>query len=93
MRYAMRYNNYLTIGASPEGLYLALTVFFVRAGHPALFMPWSEISVSTIASGWFRGRTRLRLGRNLQIPFTIRTSLAQQLQKSAGQRWPIESFV
>lgn len=45
MRYAMSYNNCLTIGADRRGLYLAV-FFFFRLGHPPLFIPWSEIAVT-----------------------------------------------
>jgi hypothetical protein len=44
MRRGANYNNCLTIGADPIGLYLSM-VFFFRVGHPPLFLPWSEISV------------------------------------------------
>jgi hypothetical protein len=43
MRNGMRYNNALTIGADPRGLYLAMLPLF-RMGHPPLFIPWSDIS-------------------------------------------------
>lgn len=45
MRYAMRYNNNLTIGADQRGLSLSI-LFLFRAGHPALFIPWSDITES-----------------------------------------------
>jgi hypothetical protein len=45
MRYFMSYNNCLTIGADRRGLYLSV-FFLLRAGHPALLIPWSDIITS-----------------------------------------------
>jgi hypothetical protein len=44
MRWLTNYNNVLTIGISPEGLYLA-SIFLFRFMHPPLLVPWSEIGV------------------------------------------------
>jgi hypothetical protein len=44
------YGNCLTIGSNYYGLYLAILPF-LRVGHPALFIPWDEISTSK--SKWF----------------------------------------
>lgn len=87
MRYSMGYNNCLTVGADQAGLYVRAP-FIVRLGHPPLMIPWNEISVTPVTSGWLKGRVRLLLGRNLQIPFIIRPSLAQRLQAVAGPQWP-----
>jgi len=38
----VNYSGCLTIYSSPDGLYLA-TMWPFRAGHPPLFIPWSEI--------------------------------------------------
>src|SRR5579863_8770132 len=45
MRFLTNYNNVLTIGSSPQGLYLA-SMFLFRFMHPPLLVPWSEIRVS-----------------------------------------------
>jgi hypothetical protein len=45
MRRLTNYNNVLTLGVSPEGLYLA-SMFLFRFMHPPLLVPWSEIKVS-----------------------------------------------
>jgi hypothetical protein len=45
MRYAMSYRNNLTIGADRRGLSLSI-LFLFRMGHPALFIPWADITVS-----------------------------------------------
>jgi hypothetical protein len=46
MRLTVHYNNVLTVGASPEGLYLAV-LFLFRVGHPPLLVPWKDISTTT----------------------------------------------
>jgi hypothetical protein len=89
LRRGTNYNRCLTIGADPTGLYLA-TVFFFRIGHTPLFIPWTEIS--------FHGRRKIlwiefaefRLGREEQVPFLIRASLADQIQAAAASSWPVE---
>jgi hypothetical protein len=45
LRMFLRYNGIVTFGANERGLYLAVFVLF-RAGHPPLFIPWTEIEVS-----------------------------------------------
>lgn len=44
MRWIAGYGNCLTVGVSPEGLYLAMMPLF-RFRHPALQVPWDEISL------------------------------------------------
>ncbi len=40
-----RYRGVLTVGANWQGLYLAVFPLF-RIAHPALFIPWSDISTA-----------------------------------------------
>jgi hypothetical protein len=61
MRYAMSYNNCLTIGADRRGLYLSV-FFFFRLGHPPLFIPWSEITV-TEKQRYFMNATEFTFSR------------------------------
>ena len=44
------YGACLTIGVNADGLYLAV-FFFMRPGHPPLFIPWSEIDATPV-KGW-----------------------------------------
>jgi len=37
------YSFFLTVGANPEGLFLAVSCP-LRLGHPPLFIPWSEVA-------------------------------------------------
>ena len=88
MRWLANYNNVLTVGASPQGLYLA-SMFLCRFQHPPLLIPWSEIKVRR-KKGWVFETVILTLGHELAIPFRIRGKLAARLQESAGDYWPVE---
>ena len=83
------YNRCLTVGATEQGLYLAMNPLF-RLGHPALFIPWSEVSVTTQKLLFFPG-TRFQLGRENPVPLWVRKTLAERLKTAAGTGWPIES--
>ncbi|MBN2002908.1 MAG: hypothetical protein JXA21_06095 [Anaerolineae bacterium] len=39
-----RYRGVLTVGANPEGLYLAVMPLF-RIAHPPLWIPWNEVEI------------------------------------------------
>jgi len=88
MRWLTNYNNVLTIGVSPQGLYLA-SMFLLRFLHPPLLIPWSEIKVRR-KKGWLFETVIFTLGHELAIPFRIRGKLAAKLQESAGKYWPVE---
>ncbi len=88
MRWRVNYNNVLTIGVSPEGLYLA-SMFLFRFMHPPLLVPWSEIKVRRY-QGWVFEYVIFTMGHELAIPLRIRGNLATKLQESAGSWWPVE---
>jgi hypothetical protein len=88
MRWLANYNNVLTIGVSPQGLYLA-SMFLFRFMHPPLLVPWSEIKVRR-STGWFFEYVTFTLGHELAIPLRIREKLAAKLRDSAGNCWPVE---
>jgi hypothetical protein len=90
MRWLANYNNVLTIGASPEGLYLA-SMFLFRFMHPPLLVPWSEIKVRR-KKGWVFEYVIFTMGHELAIPLRIRVKLAERLRESAGTCWPIEEI-
>lgn len=46
MRLGMQYNNCLTVGFGSAGIYLSTFVLF-RVGHPALLVPWWQITMNT----------------------------------------------
>lgn len=88
MRWGANYNNCLTIGGDPAGLYLS-PLFFFRIGHPPLFVPWTEISLRGRRKIMFIECVELRLGREEQIPFLIRAGLADQIRPAAASSWPV----
>ena len=90
MRYMSNYNNCLTVGANPQGVYLKGPLFL--AGHPPLFIPWEEVSYTEGKIFWQRV-TRFQLGRETQIPFAVRSTLAEHLREAAGSRWPTKQIV
>ena len=88
MRWLANYNNVLTMGASPQGLYLASTLF-IRFMHPPLLIPWSEIKLQR-RKGWIFEYVIFTLGHESPIPLRIRGKLAANLREAAGNYWPIE---
>jgi len=90
MRFMMNYNRCLTVGASEQGLYLAMNPLF-RLGHPALFIPWNEVSVKPERILFFEG-TRFQLGRETPVPLWVRKKLADRLKTAAGKGWPIANL-
>jgi small-conductance mechanosensitive channel len=88
LRWLANYNNVLTIGVSPQGLYLA-NMFLFRFMHPSLLVPWSEIKVRK-CQGWIFEYVTFTLGHETAIPLRIRTKLAAKMRESAGSFWPVE---
>lgn len=77
MRWGTAYRGILTLGANESGMYLAVFVLF-RMGHPALFVPWSEITVSD-RRRWMVAGTQFVLGREEQIPLWVFKRLGDKL--------------
>ena len=88
MRWLANYNRVLTLGTSPQGLYLA-SMFLFRFMHPPLLIPWSEIKVRS-KKGWVFEYVIFTLGHELAIPLRIRGKLVAKLRESAGNCWPVE---
>jgi hypothetical protein len=88
MRWLANYNNVLTMGVSPQGLYLA-SMFLFRFMHPPLLVPWNEIKVRR-SKGWVFEYVTFTMGHELAIPSRIREKLAAKLRESAGNCWPVE---
>ena len=89
MRWLAHYRNCLTLGANPQGLYLAVSFPF-RLAHPPLLIPWNEISL-TRKRLLFVPMVRFQLGRELSVPLWVREPLANRLSEAAGTLWPKES--
>jgi hypothetical protein len=82
-RWKMGYNNCLTIGANPTGLYLSV-FFLLRFGHPNLFIPWADISVTASKRGFLSIYTEFRFRQAPMIPFRVSERLEQRIAKAAG---------
>src|SRR5215831_5157787 len=88
MRRSARYNNCLTMGSNSMGLSLDVMRLF-RPGHPALFIPWTEITVRQ--QPWAPGEmVEIKLGTAEQIAFRVTGSVASRLQAMAGSYWLID---
>ncbi len=86
IRWKVGYNNCLTVGASPEGLYLSV-MFILRFGYPPLFVPWGDISV-TVVKGFFYPVLEFRFRQVPEIPMRVSERLGQEIRASAGTSWP-----
>ena len=86
MRKGMGYNNAVSIGASPRGLFLSPFLFF-RPGHPPLFVRWGEVTVAHKKILGFQ-RIELRFQRVRDVPVVISPRLAERLASAAGPEWP-----
>ena len=82
------YRNVLTIGANSNGLYLAPTLPVFPLFHPPMFIPWSEISLTSKKTFFFSG-VRFGLGRETPTPFWIETYLAERIKSAAGKAYPV----
>jgi hypothetical protein len=80
------YGRCLTVGASAEGLYLAVMLPF-RFCHPRLLIPWNEVSVAPPRGLLFKF-VRLGLGRDHNIPLRLRPKIVEKLKQYAGAHWP-----
>ncbi|HET9282967.1 MAG TPA: hypothetical protein VFR24_13495 [Candidatus Angelobacter sp.] len=81
------YGNSLTVGADETGLFVVPFILF-RAWHPALFIPWTEITAQNKTALIFFKFVELRLGSSESVPFKISAGLAAKLQAAAGPAWP-----
>jgi hypothetical protein len=89
MRWRTNYGACLTVGANAEGLYLAVPFPF-RIGHPPLFIPWTDISVTATRRLVFT-YLEFRFRRAPDIPFRVGERLGRRIAGSAGKAWPGEA--
>lgn len=88
LRWRTRYGGCVNIGANPLGLYLSV-LFIFRPGHPALFIPWSDVSVREVRL-WGARRLEMRFRTSEAVPVRIRPALGRLLAEAAGENWPLE---
>jgi hypothetical protein len=90
MRWMTNYNGCLTVGSSPEGLFLAV-LFLFRVGHPPLFVPWQDISVRTgklLLWEW----TEFRFRQAPSVRLRLYGSIGGELKAAAEMSWPGENL-
>jgi hypothetical protein len=80
-RWSTNYSGMLNIGADTRGLSLSVIAIF-RAGHAALFIPWSD--VRTELHGVFTPSMRLTFSRHPKCPLIVSRNLAQRIASMSG---------
>ena len=75
------YSMCLVFGANQTGLYMAVLPIF-RAGHPPIFVPWSEVTV-TRHSPFGLPTVRFSFARTPGVWFAVWPGLASRLLASA----------
>jgi hypothetical protein len=86
MRLNGHYNGCLTVGANPQALYLSV-LFLFRIGHPALCIPWQEISVTTGKTLWWKW-TEFRFQQAPSVWLRFYGGLGESMRLAAGPMWP-----
>lgn len=75
MRGMTNYGNILTIGANRYGLYLSV-FYILRAGHPPIFIPWDDITITT---------KKVLLFKLMEFRFNKAASLFLRINEKLGQ--------
>jgi hypothetical protein len=86
LRWLMRYNHALTVGADTAGLYMSVFPLF-RVGHPPLFIPWQDISVRPGKYLWVRVY-KFEFRQVPSVCVQLRESLAKKIEMAAASAWP-----
>jgi hypothetical protein len=81
-----RWGSSLTVGANGEGLFLVPMIFF-RVAHPALFIPWSDITADWKRSFGFRS-VQMMARRAPDVAILVEESRAREMALAAGSAWP-----
>src|ERR1700730_16112732 len=86
MRLMMGFRNAVTVGSSPEGLYLS-PFFPLRPGKAPVLIPWNDVSARPGKFSFWRDmefRFRQAPAVFLQLPL----SLGNKVRAAAGPAWP-----
>ncbi len=81
-------SNYgtMTVGADANGLYLA-AFFLFRPGHPPLFIPWADVTV-TLVKGWFwRKYLEMTFVMTPDVRLQIPEKYGTQIAADANRAW------
>lgn len=88
MRWKMGYNNCLTFGFTPSGLFITM-IFFFRFGHPSLVIPWPDISAER-KKGFLTPYVELRFRRAPSVPFRVSERLGRRIVEQPVSTWSQE---
>jgi hypothetical protein len=88
MRLLLGIHNALTVGANPQGLYLAMFAFFRPAGPP-LLIPWSDVSARP-GKFLFWNYVEFRFRQAPYVFLRLSSSLTKRMQAAAGDSWPVD---
>src|SRR5688572_9612288 len=72
------YGIALVMGASSEGLYLAMIPPF-RLGHPSILVPWVDVHITEIDRAHKKPSLSLHLGRASPVTVTVRGRLVGRI--------------
>lgn len=85
-RWGMGYKGCTTVGADPRGVYFSFSFLF-RFGHPPIFVPWSDITISEKQITRSK-MLELRFRKTENLPVRIFPDLGDRLAAAAGSNWP-----
>lgn len=82
------YNSIITVGVSPEALYLRLIPFF-RYGHAPLLIPFTDLRAS-VRKGWVFTYVDMAIPRFPDIRMRIFPRLAEKIKAASGGTFDYE---
>lgn len=82
-----RYNNILTVGADPRGLYLDVFGMF-RPGHPPLYIPWEQVEMRE-RRGWIFTYVDFTFPAVPGVRLTLAKRLAEEVARAGGRPLPV----
>ena len=85
------YGGCLTLGTNPRGFYMS-TLFMFRFGHPALLIPWEDITVN-LKKKWIVSTIQLEFSKTPGIALNISKGLAKKIAKASGGRLNISEHL
>jgi hypothetical protein len=77
----------VTVGVNSDGVYLAM-MWLGRAGHPPLFIPWSDIS-TTVQEGFLSTSMVFHFRPVPSVSLWMSESLGQRIAAAASWRSPV----
>jgi len=82
----MQYGLILTVVVNDAGIGFSVP-FPLRIGHPALFIPWSEVVPTEGSRLLLFTPVRLTLPKEPSVWIELNASLAERIQNAIGRDW------